>query len=117
MNNNNAIIALNEAEIDKIMLDIVDCSNKVRAIFNKIDDVFEHVNDCYKCTSATTLYNRYRQLTENYSIIINNIMSYNSDLLSLKKKYKNSFDDLSVKIHKGTFKVRADGPKNYVEER
>ena len=77
-------------EVDKIMLDIIECSNKVRTIFNKIDDVFERVNSIYKCTSATTLYNRYNQLNDNYSIIINSILSYNTDLLNLKKKYRNS---------------------------
>ena len=36
MEDNNTI-AIVEAEIDKKMLDVIDCSNKVKAIFNKIE--------------------------------------------------------------------------------
>ena len=54
MEDNNTI-AIVEAEIDKKMLDVIDCSNKVKAIFNKIDDAIERLKLEYQCAGATAL--------------------------------------------------------------
>ena len=114
---NNKVVALSEAAIDKQMLEVIDCSNRVKAIFNKIDDLVEKLKLNYQCQSATTLYSKYNQFNDNYSVIIDNILSYNSDLISLKKKYATALDDLSQKIKMDTLKLESDGPKTYMEER
>ncbi len=117
MNNNDAVVALNEAEIDKQMLDIIDCSNKIKTIFNKIDDLVEKLKTDYACESASTLYKKYEEFNDNYSIIVNNILSYNADLMSLKKKYTSTLDDLTQQIKSETVRLEASNTGGYKEER
>lgn len=117
MSNNNGIVAINEAEIDKKMLDVIDCSNKIKTIFNKIDDAVDRLKTYYKCSSANILYNQYEQLNDNYSVIVNNILSYNSDLVSLKKKYKAALGDLSQKINVAAANMEASRADYYKEGR
>lgn len=114
---NNASVALNEAELDKRMLEVIDCGNKVKAIFNKVDDAVEKLKTTYQCAGATALYNRYDEFNDYYSVIVDNIMSYNSDLMSLKKKYATSLGDLSDKIRADALKLESNSVKAYVEKR
>lgn len=117
MNTNNSVVAINEAEIDKCMLDVIECSNKIKSLFNKIDNLMETAKAHYVCSSSNILYSQYKQLSANYSTIIDNILSYNSDLLSLKRKYQTSFDDLTQNIKMETMRLEANGSTAYKEER
>lgn len=117
MDSNSNVVALNEAVLDKYMLDVMDCSNKVKAIFNKMDDLVDKLKSSYVCESATTLFKQYEDLNDNYSIIVNNILSYNTDLMSLKKKYFSNIDDLTRDIKLATENLLASGPKKYEEKR
>ena len=117
MNNNNDVFALNEAVIDNYMLDIIECSNKVKAIFNKIDDLVEKLKTNYVCESATTLFKQYDDFNDNYSIVVNNILSYNTDLMSLKKKYVSALNDLTQKMKSEAVRLQADKTDGYKEER
>lgn len=112
----NKTIAIVEAEIDKKMLDVIDCSNKVKAIFNKIDDAIERLKLEYQCAGATALYSQYEQFNDSYSVIVSNILSYNSDLMALKRKYATSIDDLSSEIKVAATRMEASAHA-YKEER
>ena len=116
MNDNSKTIAIVESEIDKKMLDVIDCSNKVKSIFNKIDDAIEKLKSEYQCAAASTLYNQYEQFNDSYSVIVNNILSYNSDLMALKRRYATSIDDLSSEINVAAARMEA-GAHAYKEER
>lgn len=117
MKSNNDVIAINSAELDKQMLNIIDCSNKIRAIFNKIDDQMALLKTYYDSPSAAVLYKQYEEFNENYSIIVENILSYNSDLMSLKKRYASSFGDLAQKMATEAAKITASGANKYIEKR
>ena len=97
---NNQTIALNVAEVDKYMLDILDCSNKVKTLFNKIDDEIAKVKQHYSCSAADVLYRQYEEFNDNYKTVVANILSYSSDLKSLKKTYLNTMSDLSQELRK-----------------
>ncbi len=114
--NDNKTIAIVETEIDKKMLDVIDCSNKVKAIFNKIDDAIERLKPEYQCAGATALYNQYEQFNDSYPVIVSNILSYNSDLMALKRKYATSIDDLSSEINVAATRMEASAHA-YKEER
>lgn len=114
---NNTIVALNEVELDKKMLEVIDCSNKVKAIFNKVDDAMEKLKTSYQCAGATALYNQYEEFNDYYTVIVDNILSYNSDLMSLKKKYKTGLGDLSEKIMADAHAVEANSIDAYKEMR
>lgn len=75
------------AELDKHMLNIMDCSDKVKSIFNKIDDQMAILMTHYSCSAANTLFRQYEEFNENFAIIVENLLSYKSDLLALKKSY------------------------------
>lgn len=114
---NNTNISLNEAELDKKMLEVIDCSNKLKSIFNKIDDAVEKLKESYQCAGATALYNKYEEFNDAYAVIVDNILSYNSDLMSLKKKYITGLGDLSDKIRADALAVEANSIDAYVEKR
>lgn len=116
-NNGTDIIAINSAEIDKHMLSIIDCSNKVKAIFNKIDDQIALLKTYYSCSGASALYKQYEEFNENYAIIVDNLLSYNSDLMSLKKKYGSTFGDLAQKIKSEAAKISVANVDKYKEKR
>ena len=86
------------AELDKQMLSIIDCSNKVKAIFSKIDDQMELLKKYYSCAGADILFKQYEEYNENYPIIVENLLSYNADLMSLKKSYASTYSELSQKL-------------------
>lgn len=112
----NNIVAIVEAEVDKKMLDVIDCSNKVKAIFNKIDDAIENLKSNYQCDAATVLYNQYEQFNDSYPVIVSNILSYNSDLMTLKKRYTSAIDDLSSDVKTNATRLEASA-QSYKEER
>ena len=117
MASNNDIIAINSVELDKYMMSIIDASNKIQSIFNKIDDQIGLLKSYYDSSSATALYKQYEEFNDNYSIIVNNILSYNTDLMSLKKRYTSTFGDLAQKITSEAAKVTAASAGKYTEER
>ncbi len=117
MASNNDVIAINTAELDKYMLNIIECSNKIKAIFNKIDDEVERLKTCYSCSSASVLYKQYANFNDNYDIIVNNIMSYNTDLMSLKKRYSSALDNLTQKITAEAARLSDAVSVEYKEER
>lgn len=109
------VIAINVNEINKLMLDIIDCANDVKVIFNKITDLVSETKSYYDCGSAVLLRNKYSQFSSNYNRIINSIKSYNTDLSNLKKKYAVNMEDLSYNIKKDA--SRLDRPEEYKERR
>lgn len=117
MKGNNDVIAINSVELDKQMLNIIDCSNKIRAIFNKIDDQIALLKSDYDSPSAAVLYRQYEEFNENYAIIVENILSYNSDLMSLKKKYASTLGDLAQRMATEAAKITASGANKYTEKR
>lgn len=108
-------IAINVAEINKLMLEIIDCSNNIKVIFNRINDLVLETKSYYDSSSANLLRSKYSLFNDNYSTIIKNIMSYSKDLSSLKKKYALNMDNLSNQIR--VDKSKLDGPQTYKEGR
>lgn len=108
-------ITINVNEINKLMIDIIDCANDVKIIFNKISDLVAETKSYYQCTSATVLRNKYSLFNDNCNKIVNSIKSYNTDLSNLKKKYAANMENLSYNIRKDTSRI--DCPTEYKERR
>lgn len=104
------------AELDKQMLNIIDCSNKIKAIFSKIDDQVSIMKTHYSCSAANMFFQKYEEINENYSIIVENLLSYNADLMTLKKSYASTYSDLTQKLQSSTAKLTA-GIDEYKEKR
>lgn len=96
----NNVIGINETEINKLITEINDCSNKIKNIFQQINDQISNTKNFYDCKSATTLRNKYYILNDDYIVVLNNLSSYSRDLLNLKLKYVNNISSISAKIIK-----------------
>ncbi len=108
-------VAINVNAINKLMLEIIDCSNNVKSIFNKIDDLFLETKSYYNCSSGDLLRSKYAVFNDNYNLIIKSILSYKNDLSNLKKKYAVNMDNLSHQIKRDASKLNA--PQDYKERR
>lgn len=112
----NNTISLVESEVNKYMLDIIDCSNKIKAILSKIDNQMQILRTHYSCSAADSLFRQYEEFNENYEIVVNNLLSYNTDLMSLKKSYASISSDLTQKLMSDAAKLSATVDK-YKEKR
>jgi len=116
MNDNLNTISITISQVDKKMLEVIDCSNKIKAILNKADDAIEKLKTSYQCAGASALYSQYELFNDGHSVIVDNILSYNLDLMSLKKKYASSVDDLSKNISAAAVRLESSATV-YKEER
>lgn len=96
----NNVIGINEAEINKLITEINDCSIKVKDIFHKVNDLISSTQNFYECKSATTLRKKYYQLDDDYNVVLNNLSSYARDLINLKSKYANRISNISAQTRK-----------------
>ena len=108
-------ISINVNEINKLILDIVDSSNEIKSIFNKIDDLIYETKSYYDCASGNLLRNKYSQFRYNYDILISNILSHKEELINLKKKYALNISNLSQNIISDASKL--DSTMKYKERR
>lgn len=98
-------IAIDKDEINKLILEITDCRDNIKVILSKINDLIDETKNYYTCSSANNLRTRYYVFNDNYKIILSNIKSYANDLISLKKKYALTMNDLSNNIENETKKI------------
>lgn len=112
----NGTIFIVESEINKHMMDIIDCSNKVKSILSKIDDQMNILKSHYSCSAADALFRQYEEFNENYEIVVNNLLSYNTDLMFLKKSYASISSDLTQKLQSKAASLTA-GIDKYKEKR
>ena len=95
----NNVIGINEAEINKLITEINDCSNKVKNIFQQINDLISNTKNFYDCKSATALRNKYYKLDDDWKINIrNNTLNYGNNLV-----YVDVYNDIESKTY--TFSV------------
>lgn len=111
----NNTYAINEKVIDNTILEIMSISEEVQNLFNKMDSIIEKTENAYVCESATKLRKNYSTFRENYPIIISNLLSYGTDLTSLKKKYRTNTEILIESLNKAS--GRLDRPQEYKEEK
>lgn len=104
------------AELDKQMLNIIDCCNDIKAIFNKMDDQIAVLKTHYSCSAADILYKQYEDYNENFPIIVEDLLSYNADLMALKKSYALNVDVLTQELRSKAAAITA-GIDKYKEKR
>ncbi len=80
------VAGINEDELSLLSLEILDYSDRITEIFDKIDSCMDRLPNYYQGTPCVALMNYYKQLTTYYSIIRDNIVTYSDDLIALIKK-------------------------------
>ena len=104
------------SELDKHMLNIIDCCNEIKTIFNKLDDQIAVLKTHYSCSAANVLYKQYENYNENYALIVEDLLSYNADLMALKKSYALNSDNLTQNL-KSKSALLSAGIDKYKEKR
>ena len=70
----------------------------------------------YSCSAADILYKQYEDYNENFPIIVEDLLSYNADLMALKKSYALNVDVLTQELRSKAAAITA-GIDKYKEKR
>lgn len=109
--------ALNENAVNNIIMETLNIAEEIKSIFNKMDATILKVEKCYTGSSSTKLQTKYASFRDNYQTIIDNILSYSTDMSSLKKKYRMKEEVLIQNLTIARGKVETEKPLEYKEER
>lgn len=85
---NNIVEGINEDDLVSLSLEILDYSDRISELFDRIDDCMEKLPVHYNGLSSSKLVNYYKDLKPCYYVIKQNIISYSDDLIELIKKMK-----------------------------
>lgn len=80
------ISGINEDELGSLSLEVLDYSDRISEIFDKIDDCMEKLPNYYQGQSCKEIINLYEELRLYYPTIKENIISYSEDFIQLIKK-------------------------------
>ena len=97
---NKDTFGINEARIDKLIMEIFDYANRVNKIFNQADDLIEKSKAFYDCDSGRKFREKYVSLSDNYRTINQNLLSYARELTTVKKEVTLGGQDLVVEFNK-----------------
>lgn len=83
----NRIVAINENEINRLILDINDFTIKIKKIFNEMESIVDGTRSYYDCNCATRYRNSFNVFKLNFPIMVNNLLTYKRDMQNLKFKF------------------------------
>lgn len=92
------LVAVNEDEINKLMLKITDYSGRLRKLFNDIQDLADDSSSGSDCTALNKWRSNIRQLKDDCDNVIKNLSSYKTDLAKIKMLHYDEMVELSRKI-------------------
>lgn len=95
-------VAVNDAEINKLMLKITDYSGRLRKLFNDIQDLADDSSSYCDCSALNKWRNNIRQLKDDCDNVIKNLSSYKNDLAKIKMLHYDEMVELSRKIQSKT---------------
>lgn len=87
---NEVVAGINEESLSSLSLEVLDYSDRISEIFDKLDSCMEKLPDYYQGEACTSIINLYNNLRVNYSFVKSNIISYSDDLMALIRKMKES---------------------------
>lgn len=106
---------ISENILDKLIIEICDRADNIKAILNSIDD------EIYKClsnveSSATTQFKyAYEEMKKNYKCVNKNILSYSTDYVKVKNAYIERTSTITEQV--GKFAENVHQMNNYEEGR
>ncbi|MBQ6841579.1 MAG: hypothetical protein IJO63_05670 [Bacilli bacterium] len=90
------VTGINEEELKELCLEVMDYSERIMGIFDKVDEEFELLKGNMVCNSYDQLMNSYRTFRANYLVVKNNINSYSDDFIALIQKLQENAKYLST---------------------
>src|SRR5574344_2018233 len=89
---------IDNAGIDSLCLEIMEYSDNIAEILEKIDNCFYQISDYYKATSYEKILLKYEVFRKNYALIKKNVASYSEDYEMLSRKIKDGSKRISIKV-------------------
>ncbi|MFI3260580.1 MAG: hypothetical protein R3Y13_02585 [bacterium] len=86
----NVRVHLKVNEMDQVISYIGERKDNLSLLFSKIDSSMSDIEKANTSSNITTLINRYNELKSNYNIILDNIDTYNTDLLNVIKNFEST---------------------------
>lgn len=79
-------LAINEADLGQMAMDILTLSEDVADVFSQVDSKMELLKNYFSGSEYDKLMNDYRTFRKNYSIVKEAIVSYSDDLIAVVNK-------------------------------
>jgi hypothetical protein len=86
-NHDHGLSGISEAAMDKLMIDIIDYATKANGIVNNISDLVDGTVSYFDCESGAEFRKQFDYIRKNSTVLNKNILSYNTDLLTVKSDY------------------------------
>ena len=83
----NPINGINEALIDKLIIEIYDYADKINSTLTCIDELVQNTNIYFDCESADLFRNNFNNVKANFKIVNKNILDYSNDYVKIKNNY------------------------------
>ena len=106
MINTDVALAIKEEELDDTILELQKCVDRIKIVFDKINNQVDSIPNCIKSTSNKSIAEKYALIKANYNTIINNMNSYSTDLVNLKFKVKDGLSDVAQLFATGTDELK-----------
>ena len=90
----NSTIGINFEKLDTVGRDIIEYAEKINRVLNDISEVNEKILKVLSYDDISKLKEKYELIKLNYSVIVDNILSYNNDFSNIKKKIVFAEDEL-----------------------
>lgn len=103
---NDLIEAVNERDLDSLVVEVLDFLDHYSEIFNKIDNEVYTLPEHYKGPSCDEFIKSYNEFRKNYCIFLNNVKSYSEDLTELSIKMKENINYLAELYKKYADEIR-----------
>ena len=101
----NLVSGINFEKMDIVGRNIIEYAEKINNIFNDINELNEKIYQILMYDDIVKVKEIYELIKLNYSIITDNILSYNDDFLFIKKKVICAEDELKEITLKETSKI------------
>ena len=94
----NDVSGINEQTIDNIMLKELDCRDRLKNIFSRMEETIATTSQYYDCDSGNALRAKFAEIQRNFEIVLANLESYNTELAKVKTNFKEFTSNLSAKV-------------------
>lgn len=91
---------IEEIGLSEISNSLHKCSEEFKELFNELDKITEDFKSNIRGDLISSLINKYESISQNYSIIYDNTLSYIDDVKILNQNYINEDEERTASIKK-----------------
>ncbi len=79
---------INTEGVEKIMVDILDYTERANKILNNISVIVADTSTCFDCESGANFRNQFELIKSGFTTFNKNFLSYNTDLMRVVQNYQ-----------------------------